>query len=347
MIEWHTKVMQCLKEIGVDDRELRIISGQYWDQAAVVRTSAGLSTEVSIKRGVRQGCVLSPSLFNLHTDKIFKEIAERNGVNIGGMNINNFRYADDTALVALNATDLQTLLGEVDTFGKPYGMEVNVGKTKCMVVSKTAHKIVDLHLDGEPIEQLSKFVYVGDMASEDGRSDAEIARRILIAKGAFTNMRKLFTCRSINIRLRLRFLKCCVWSTLGYGAETWTISRAMNKRLEAFEMWRYRRMLRISYIEHKKNEEVLNTMKTRRLLFDSIRKRKAKYFGHMIRQNGLQRLLLEGKKYGKKGKGRPRITWENNVKEWTGKNYGESVRAAENRQEWRSITANLLGADGT
>ena len=70
-------------------------------------------------------------------------------------------------------------------------MEVNVRKTKCMVVSKTAHKIVDLQFGGEPIEQLSKFVYLGHMASEDGRSDAETARRNVIAKGAFNKMRKL------------------------------------------------------------------------------------------------------------------------------------------------------------
>ena len=74
------------------------------------------------------------------------------------------------------------------------------------------------------------------MASKDGRSDSEIARRIVIAKGAFTNMRKLRTCRSINIRLRLRLLKCYVCSILGYGAETWNISRAVNKRLEGFEI---------------------------------------------------------------------------------------------------------------
>ena len=106
-------------------------------------------------------------------------------------------------------------------------MEENAGKTKCMIVSKTAHKIVAFQLDGVPIEQISKFVYLGHMASEDGRSDAEIARHTVIAKGAFTNMRKLLTCRSINIRLRLRLLKCYIWSTLGYGAETWTISSAM------------------------------------------------------------------------------------------------------------------------
>ena len=63
--------MQCLKEVGVDDKELRIIAGLYWDQTAVVRTNVGLSTEVCIKIGVRQGCVLSPSLFDLYTEKIF------------------------------------------------------------------------------------------------------------------------------------------------------------------------------------------------------------------------------------------------------------------------------------
>ena len=156
--------MQCLKEIGVDDKELRLIAGLYWDQTAVVRTNAGLSTEVSIKRGVPKRCVLSPILFNLYTENIFKEVAERNGVNIDGMNINNLRYADNKALVALYAADLETLLDEVDTFGKPHGMEVNGGKTKCMVVSKTAHKLVHLQLDGEPIEQFSKFVYLGYMA---------------------------------------------------------------------------------------------------------------------------------------------------------------------------------------
>ena len=136
----HSKLMECLKEIGIDETDLRTIAGLYWDQTAVVRTKTEFSSEFSIKRGVRQGCVLSPNLFNLYTEKIFKEVIDRNGVNIGGMNINNLRYADDTALIALNAADLQTLLDKVNTCGKPYGMEMNIVKTKSMVVSKTAHK---------------------------------------------------------------------------------------------------------------------------------------------------------------------------------------------------------------
>ena len=90
----HTEGIECLKEIEVDDKDLRVTAGLYWDQTAVLRTNTGLSTEVSIKRCVRQGCVLSSSLFNLYTETIFKEVADRNGVNIGGMNINNLSAAD-------------------------------------------------------------------------------------------------------------------------------------------------------------------------------------------------------------------------------------------------------------
>ena len=127
---------------------------------------------------------------------------------------------------------------------------MNIVKTKSMVVSKTAHKIVDLELDGKIIEQLPKFVYLEHMTSEDGRGDAEIARRIVIAERAFANMRKLLICRNINISLRFRQLICYVWSTLTYGVQTWT-----------FEMWCYRQMLKISYIEYKANEEVLGMKK--------------------------------------------------------------------------------------
>ena len=93
----------------------------------------------------------------------------------------------------------------------------------------------------------------------------------------------------------MRLTKCYVWSTLLYGAETWTITKALTKRIEAFEMWTYRQMLRISLKEHKYNEGVLNIMKTNLKLMKIIKKRKCEYFGYIIRRpNNIQRLLLEG-----------------------------------------------------
>ena len=105
-----------------------------------------------------------------------------------------------------------------------------------------------------------------------------------------------------------------MWSTLSYGAETWTISKTLAGRINAFEMWTYRKMLRLSYTKHKTNEEVLDMLSTEKQLLSTIVKRKCQYFGHIIRQNELQRQLLEGKINGKRSRGRPRITWMDNIK---------------------------------
>ena len=97
----------------------------YWEQTAVVRTEHGITEEFQVKKGVRQGCVLSPSLFNLYTEKIFREIEDMEGVNVGGHNINNLRYADNTSLLALEEQKLQNLLNTVNDKGKLYGIEIN------------------------------------------------------------------------------------------------------------------------------------------------------------------------------------------------------------------------------
>ena len=89
-----------------------------------------ITEEFKIKKGARQGCVLSPNLFNLYTEKIFREVKDMKGVVIGGVNINNLRYADDTAMITENTDDLQELLEAVNKAGKPYGMEMNVKKNK-------------------------------------------------------------------------------------------------------------------------------------------------------------------------------------------------------------------------
>ena len=213
----------------------------YWEQTAVVRTEHGITEEFQIKKGVRQGCVLSPSLFNLYTEKIFREIEDMEGVNVGGHNINNLRYADDTSLLALEEQKLQNLLTTVNDKGKLYGMEINVKKTKSMVASKKQETPkVSINLDGTAIEQVEKMVYLGSITTEDGKSEVEIKRRIEIARNAFNNMKSVLSSRNISLNTRMRLTKCYVWSTLLYGAETWTITKTLTKRIDAFEMWTYR-----------------------------------------------------------------------------------------------------------
>ena len=190
-------------------------------------------SEFEIKKGVRQGCVLSPHLFNLYTEKIVREVEDMQGVNIGGVNINNLRCADDTVLLAEGPMFLQAILTAINEKGKPYGMEMNIIKTESMVISrKKPVTNISISVERKPIQKVDRMVYLGYMATEDGNCDKEIKRRIGIARTAFESMAKILTSRNISIELRLRIAKCYIWSTLLYGTETWTPSKVTADKLE-------------------------------------------------------------------------------------------------------------------
>ena len=192
---------------------------------------------------MRQGCVLSPSLFNLYTEHIFRSLEDLEGVNIGGMNVNNLRYADDTALLAETSEALQHLLDTLNNKGKEFGMKINVKKTKVITVTRT-NDITPyvIEIDGTPVEEVTSYTYLGQLLSSNGKNEDDIIRRISIARSTFNKMRSTLTNKSISFETRKRIMRCYIWSTLLYGAETWTLTSAMVKRLEAFEMWIYRRM---------------------------------------------------------------------------------------------------------
>ena len=120
------------------------------------------------------------------------------------------------------------------------------------------------------------------------------------------------------------------------------------KKLQAFEMWVYRKMMKISWVQKISNEDVMNMVQAKEYIIPAIKKRKLSFFGHMIRRDNIHRLLLEGKVEGKRSRGRPRAEWMDNIFEWTGTSeYCEIVRMAQNREQWRIIAANLLREDGT
>ena len=126
----HVQLIDCLEKIGIDGRDIRVIANLYWHQKAAIRIQNELSPFTSIERGVRQGCVLSPCLFNIYTEFIFRESNDLEGINIHGQNINNLRYADDTALMANNPEKLQKVVTKVRDESSKGGLDMNVKKTK-------------------------------------------------------------------------------------------------------------------------------------------------------------------------------------------------------------------------
>uniref|UniRef100_A0A8D8LEC4 Reverse transcriptase domain-containing protein n=1 Tax=Cacopsylla melanoneura TaxID=428564 RepID=A0A8D8LEC4_9HEMI len=131
-------------------------------------------------------------------------------------------------------------------------------------------------------------------------------------------MWKCLCSRNINLQLRTRVLKCYVFSTLLYGAEAWTLKRNNEKNINAFEMWCYRRMLRIPWTKRVTNVEVLRRMNKNMELEHTIKKRKLEYLGHILRgtKYKMLNLILEGRIEGRRSRGRRRKSWRSNLREW-------------------------------
>ena len=137
-------------------------------------------------------------------------------------------------------------------------MKINIRKTKVMKISKRegSRTTVKIHIGGEEIEQVKEFCYLGSMITTDAKCHRDIKRRIALGKEAFTKRKELLR-GNMNRNLKKRMIKTLVWSVVLYGSETWTMRKEDIRRLEAFEMWIWRRMEKISWTEHQTNDEVL------------------------------------------------------------------------------------------
>ena len=218
-----------------------------------------------------------------------------------------------------------------------------------MLISKYQQQFpsINVLIDNEQIEQVREFKYLGQNITSDGSCEKQVLCRIGIAKQSFNSLQGVLTSRKISLERRFRILKCYVTSILTYGAETWTINKKLEKRLKAFEIWCMRRILKISWKERKTNKEVLKMAKQKRSLLTDIMKRKNRFFGHTIRHNNFQTTLLEGKINGKRGRGRPRRSWLDDIMTWQGRPYHVCKEDAHDRDYWRFMTSNLLWEDGT
>ena len=328
----------------IGGKDIRIIRNLYYDQTAAVRVGDELADWVRIRRGVRQGCVMSPVLFSIYGEIIMRQVSELEGISVGGKNLNNVRYADDTVLVADSMEKLQRLVERVNAAGEEMGLRINRKKTECMVMSKRNAPDCNISIGNESIKQVDKFKYLGSMLTEDGRSENEIRQRIGIAKNAFGKMKNMVTNRHVRIETRIRVIKAYIWATLLYGCETWTINKDMERKLEAFEVWCWRRMMRVSWTERRTNDSIFEEIGRERELLRTIRKRQMRFLGHVMRREQLENLSLTGRISGERGRGRPRMKYLDGLRRTIGGGLrtGQMLQMTRNRDVWKSMVANVF-----
>ena len=133
----HKDLFNILSELDLDGKDLKLMKNLYWNQRAAVRVADQESDWQTIERGVRQGCVLSPELFNIYSEIIMRDLLNLEGIKIGGKNINNIRYADDTVLIADTEAKLAILIENLVRSSEEKGLNLNISKTKLMIITKS------------------------------------------------------------------------------------------------------------------------------------------------------------------------------------------------------------------
>ena len=258
------------------------------------------------------------------------------GVKIGGQMITNLRYADDTTLICSSKSDLRVLLRAVKSASEKRGLMLNTKKTKILIVDDNYDKASTFPLDEDSIDVVGSFEFMGSIINTKGECSQEIKRRLSIARSVTQSMTKLWKSK-LPASLKVRLLKSTVFSVASYGSESWSMKKADKKRLDAFEMWCYRRILRIPWTQKKSNLWILEQLGIQRTLRADIVTRKLSYFGHATRHASLQRIIIQGMMEKGRKRGRPATSWLDDIKDLTGLSITKATRAAKDRILWRSL----------
>ena len=175
------------------------------------------------------------------------------GIKIAGRNSNNLRYAEDTTLMAESEEELKSLLMKVKEECEKVGLKLNSQKTKIMASSP----IPSWEIDGETVETVSDFIFGGSKITADGDCSHAIKRRLLLGRKVMTNLDSMFKSRNITWPTKVHLVKAMVFPVVMYGCESWTVKKAECRRIDAFELWCWRRLLRVRWTARRSTLGVL------------------------------------------------------------------------------------------
>ena len=197
------------------------------------------------------------------------------GIKIAGRNINNLRYADDTTFMADSEEELKSLLMKVKEESEKVGLKLNIQKTKIMA---SGH-ITSWQIDGETV---ADFIFWGSKITADGDCSHEIKRRLLLGRKVMTNLDNIFKSRDITLPTKVCLVKAMVFPVVIYGCESWTVKKAERRRIDAFELWCWRRLLRVPWTARRSNQSILKEISPGICLKGMMLKLKLQYFGHLM-----------------------------------------------------------------
>ena len=200
------------------------------------------------------------------------------GIKIAGRNTNNLRYADDTTLMAESEEELKSFLMKVKEESEKVGLKLNIQKTKIMASSP----IISWQIDGGTVGTMSDFIFLGSKITADGDCSHEIKRPLLLGRKAMTNLDSILKSVEITLPIKVHLVKAMVFPVVMYGCESWTIKKAEHRRIDAFELCCWRRLLKVPWTARRSNQSIVKEISPEYSLEGLMLKLKLQYFGHLM-----------------------------------------------------------------
>lgn len=285
---------KLLSAAGIPLKLVNIIAAMYKTTYCQIKSHNLISEKFEVTTGVRQGSILSPILFNLAIDHILKMSLDA-FPNCGGIsltpnhNIKDLVYADDVAIIADNANDLQIMISRIASISSKLGLHLNAKKCKilssCIDLTNTL-----IHVNGESVDFVHQFQYLGCQINPTGNTSFDISHRIQQARKAFHMASKFWHRKDIPIRTKVRIFQATIRSVLLYGCESWSLNSQNQHAIDVFDRYCLRKILRVK--KSTSNVKISSACQSAGNATDLAKRRRWNYIGHILRmpENRLPRL---------------------------------------------------------
>ena len=339
-------IWQIMEADGIPKKLLNLIKSYYESTRSKVRCYNTTTDLFEIVSGVRQGCPLSPTIFNYAIDFILGHALEGfPGVQLSrSVVVKDLDYADDIAIFGASYLEVQSVIDQIAQVSALVGLKINSTKTKVMSAGIPAQDTVPITLGGTALEEVSSFSYLGSTVTPNGQSADDVTTRINKAHSAFGRLQRCLWSRSeIRRSTKMRIYQALVRSILLYGCETWAMRASDIHKVDVFDRNCVRRILHIRPLDYVSNESLYHRAHLRPLS-QEIHKRRLRWFGHALRRPVGQgiRDVIDPKppSHWKKRQGGQFRTWLSTVKMDMERGSGPAVYGLRRwNREWVEIAA--------